>query len=155
MLACVQSTHTSTHVNAEELAAELLALWHHLMKGQSHRMFALLDELDLAMSHVKALQVLAECSCELSVKEVSEELGLSLPGGSRTVDALLRRGYLERREDERDRRMKRIGITPAGRDVARRIVGARLEGLEEYTSALTPEQRTRLMSALSDLPHRS
>jgi DNA-binding MarR family transcriptional regulator len=142
-------------VSSQGLAAELLSLWHHLMKGQSHRMFALLDELDLAMSHVKALQVLADCGCELSVKEISGELGLSLPGGSRTVDALLRRGYLERREDENDRRMKRIGITPAGRDVARRIVGARLEGLEAFTSALSPEQRSRLMSALSGLPHRS
>jgi DNA-binding MarR family transcriptional regulator len=142
-------------VDPHELAAELLTLWHHLMKGQSHRMFAILDELDLSMSHVKALQVLADCGCELSVKEVSEEVGLSLPGGSRTIDALLRRGYLERREDEQDRRMKRIGITQAGRDVARRIVGARLEGLEQYTSALSPEQRSRLMSALADLPHRS
>jgi DNA-binding MarR family transcriptional regulator len=123
------------------------------MKGQSHRMFAILDELDLSMTHVKALQVLADCGCELSVKEVSGELGLSLPGGSRTVDALLRRGYLERREDEQDRRMKRIGITDAGRDVAHRIVGARLEGLEQFTSSIDPDQRTRLMAALADLPH--
>src|SRR4051794_15776317 len=91
------------------------------MKGQSKTMFAILDELDLSMSHVKALGVLADCGCELSVKEVSEELGLSLPGGSRTVDSLMRRGYLERREDDADRRMKRIGITDAGRDVARRV----------------------------------
>jgi DNA-binding MarR family transcriptional regulator len=118
-------------------------------------MFALLDELDLSMSHIKALQVLADCGCELAVKEVSEQLNLSLPGASRTVDALLRRGYLERREDDQDRRMKRIGITDAGREVARRIVGARLEGLEQFTDSLTPEQRTRLMAALADLPHRS
>jgi len=151
----VQATDTSTHASSHALAAELLALWHHLMKGQSKTMFALLDELDLSMSHVKALQVLADCGCELSVKAVSEELALSLPGASRTVDALLRRGYLERREDDQDRRMKRIGITDAGRDVARRIVEARLEGLETFTSSLTPEQRTRLMAALSDLPHRT
>ena len=142
-------------MSSEELAAELLALWHHLMRGQSRTMFALLDELDLSMTHIKALQVLADCGGELSVKEVSERLGLSLPGASRTVDALLRRGYLERREDEHDRRMKRVGITAAGRDVARRIVEARLEGLEAFTSSLSAEQRTRLMSALHDLPHRA
>jgi DNA-binding MarR family transcriptional regulator len=118
----VQATDAQTQATSEDLAAELLFLWHHLMKGQSKTMFAILDELDLSMSHVKALGVLADCGCELSVKEVSEELGLSLPGGSRTIDSLLRRGYLERREDETDRRMKRIGITPAGRDVARRIL---------------------------------
>ena len=142
-------------MSAQELAGELLALWHHLMRGQSKTMFALLEALDLSMSQVKALGVLADCGCELSVKEVSEELALSLPGASRAIDALLRRGYLERREDEQDRRMKRIGITPTGRDVARRIIEARLEGLEQFTSSLTPEQRSRLMTALSDLPHRS
>jgi len=149
----VQATDTDAHITPEQLAAELLALWHHLMKGQSKAMFALLDELDLAVPHAKALAVLADSACELSVKEVSEELGLSMPGASRTVDALLRRGYLERREDEQDRRMKRIEITDAGREVARRVVEARLEGLEQFTSSLSPEQRTRLMSALSDLPH--
>jgi DNA-binding MarR family transcriptional regulator len=151
----VQAIDPKTQATPAAVGAELLGLWHHLMKGQSHRMFALLDELDLSMSHVKALQVLADCGCELSVKEVSEELGLSLPGASRAVDALLRRGYVERREDEQDRRMKRIGITDGGRDVAHRIVGARLEGLEQFASSLTPEQRTRLMAALADLPHHS
>jgi DNA-binding MarR family transcriptional regulator len=150
----VQATDAQTQATSEELATELHRLWVHLMKGQSKTMFALLDELDLSMSHVKTLGVLADCGCELSVKEVSEELGLSLPGGSRTIDALLRRGYLERREDDQDRRMKRIGITESGRDVSRRILEARLEGLEKFTASLTPEQRTRLMAALSDLPHR-
>ena len=150
----MQATDAQAQATSEELATELHALWMHLMKGQSKTMFALLDELDLSMSHVKTLGVLADCGCELSVKEVSEELGLSLPGGSRTIDALLRRGYLERREDDQDRRMKRIGITESGRDVSRRILEARLEGLEKFTSSLTPEQRTRLMAALSDLPHR-
>jgi DNA-binding MarR family transcriptional regulator len=151
----VQATESSATTSAPELASELLALWHHLMKGQSKTMFALLDELDLSMSHVKALGVLSDCGCELSVKAVSEEIGLSLPGASRTIDALLKRGYLERREDDEDRRIKRIGVTPAGLDVSRRIVSARLEGLETFTSSLTPEQRTRLMAALTDLPHRT
>ena len=151
----MQASDASTQVSSAELAEELLTLWHHLMRGQSKTMFALLDELDLSMSHIKALQVLSDCGCELSVKEVSEELALSLPGASRTVDALLKRGYLERREDEHDRRMKRIAVTQAGRDVARRIVGARLEGLEQFTASLSPEQRSRLMAALADLPHRS
>jgi DNA-binding MarR family transcriptional regulator len=151
----MQSSDAPTQVSSAELAEELLALWHHLMRGQSRTMFALLDELDLSLSHIKALQVLSDHGCELSVKEVSEEIALSLPGASRTVDALLRRGYLERREDERDRRMKRIAVTPAGRDVARRIVGARLEGLEQFTASLSAEQRSRLMAALADLPHRS
>jgi DNA-binding MarR family transcriptional regulator len=104
---------------------------------------------------MKTLHVLADGGSELSVKELSDRLGLSLPGASRIVDALMRRGWLERREDPDDRRMKRVRITDDGRKVLDRIEAARLAGLEDYAASLTPEQRTRLSSALSDLPHRS
>ena len=142
-------------VSSRRLAAELLELWHHLMRGSSDRMYALIAELDISITHMKTLHVLADGGSEVSVKELSDRLGLSLPGASRIVDALLRRGWLERREDPDDRRMKRVRITAEGRTVLDRIEAARLAGLEDYAASLTPEQRTRLSSALSDLPHRS
>jgi DNA-binding MarR family transcriptional regulator len=142
-------------VSARKLAAELLELWHHLMRGSSHQMYALITELDLSITQMKTLHVLADNGSEVSVKELSDRLGLSLPGASRIVDALLRRGWLERREDPVDRRMKRVRITDEGRKVLDRIEAARLAGLEDYAASLTPEQRARLSSALSDLPHRS
>jgi DNA-binding MarR family transcriptional regulator len=145
----------SKQVSSRKLAAELLELWHHLMRGSSQQMYALIAELDVSITHMKTLHVLADGGSELSVKELSDRLGLSLPGASRIVDALMRRGWLERREDPDDRRMKRVRITEEGRKVLDRIEAARLAGLEDYAASLTPEQRTRLSSALSDLPHRS
>jgi DNA-binding MarR family transcriptional regulator len=142
-------------VSSKRLASELLELWHHLMRGSSDRMYALIAELDISITHMKTLHVLADGGSEVSVKELSDRLGLSLPGASRIVDALLRRGWLERREDPDDRRMKRVRITAEGRTVLDRIEAARLAGLEDYAASLSPEQRTRLSSALSDLPHRS
>jgi DNA-binding MarR family transcriptional regulator len=145
----------SKQVSSKKLAAELLELWHHLMRGSSEQMYALIAELDISITQMKTLHVLADGGSEVSVKELSDRLGLSLPGASRIVDALLRRGWLERREDPDDRRMKRVGITAEGRKALDRIETARLAGLEDYAASLTPEQRTRLSSALSDLPHRS
>jgi DNA-binding MarR family transcriptional regulator len=145
----------SRQVSSRKLAAELLELWHHLMRGSSQQMYALIAELDVSITQMKTLHVLADGGSELSVKELSDRLGLSLPGASRIVDALMRRGWLERREDPDDRRMKRVRITDDGRKVLDRIEAARLAGLEDYAASLTPEQRTRLSSALSDLPHRS
>ena len=142
-------------MSSRKLAAELLELWHHLMRGSSEQMYALIAELDISITQMKTLHVLAEGGSEVSVKELSDRLGLSLPGASRIVDALMRRGWLERREDPDDRRMKRVRITDDGRKVLDRIEAARLAGLEDYAASLTPEQRTRLSSALSDLPHRS
>lgn len=142
-------------VSSKQLAAELLDLWHHLMRGTSQQLYALITELDISITQMKTLHALDDLADEVSVKDLGDRLGLSLPGASRIVDALLRRGWLERREDPDDRRMKRVGITPAGREALQRIETARLAGLEDYAVSLTPEQRARLSAALSDLPHRS
>lgn len=125
------------------------------MRGSAASVYQLVEDLDLSLTQMKALHALSDCVREVSVKELSDRLGMSLPGTSRTVDAMLRRGWLERREDEHDRRMKRVGITDAGREVVERIDTARLAGLQQYTAALSPEQRAALSAALSDLPHRS
>jgi DNA-binding MarR family transcriptional regulator len=124
------------------------------MRGSTQQMYAVIAELDLSITQMKTLHVLSDCAREVSVKELSDRLALSLPGASRAVDALLRRGWVERREDPDDRRMKRVGITAVGRNIVDRIETARLAGLEHYATSLTPEQRTRLFEALSDLPHR-
>jgi DNA-binding MarR family transcriptional regulator len=151
----VQAIAASKQVSSKKLATELLELLHHVMRGGSQQMYAVIAELDISITQMKALHVLTEGGSEVSVKELSDRLGLSLPGASRIVDALMRRGWLERREDPDDRRMKRVGVTAEGRKVLDRIETARLAGLEDYAASLTPEQRTRLSSALSDLPHRS
>ena len=143
-----------TAVSAKELAAELLELWAHLMRGSSQQMFVVLGELELSMTQMKTLSMLDDCRQEVSVKELSDLLGLSLPATSRTVDGLLRRGLLSRHEDAEDRRIKRVRLTDDGRSVVQRIVTARLQGLEAFASTLSDDQRARLMAAMADLPHR-
>ena len=50
----------------------------------------------------------------LTLKELAERIALSLPAASRTIDDLVRRGFVERHEDEDDRRMKRVSVTDRG-----------------------------------------
>lgn len=150
ILACVKATV----VSPADLAGELLDLWAHLMRGSSQQMFAVLGELDLTMTQMKTLSMLDDCTCEVSVKELSERLALSLPATSRTVDGLLRRGFLSRHEDTEDRRIKRVRLTDEGRATVQRIVTARLQGLEAYAATLSDDQRAVLMAALADLPHK-
>jgi DNA-binding MarR family transcriptional regulator len=151
----VKAIAAEPQVSSDQLAAELLELWHHLTRGASQQLYGLIADLDISITQMKTLHALDECAAEVSVKELAHRLGLSLPGASRTVDGLLRRGWLERREDPADRRMKRVGITPDGRKILDRIETARLAGLADYAASLTPEQRATLSSALSNLPHRS
>ena len=144
----------ATVVSPKELAAELLDLWSHLLRGSTQQMFAILGELDLTLTQMKTLGMLDSCVNEVSVKELSERLGLSLPATSRTVDGLLRRGLLSRHEDTEDRRIKRVRLTDAGRDVVHRLNTARLQGIEAFAASLSDEQRAALMAALADLPHK-
>jgi DNA-binding MarR family transcriptional regulator len=141
------------HVSAADLAKELNALWMHLMREGTPRIYEALDDLGLSMAHMKALLALDGCAAEVSVKDYAEHAGCSLPNASRMAEALLKRGFAERREDADDRRVRRLRISPAGREAVRRLDAARLEGLEAYTAAMTPEQRTALHAALTAIPH--
>jgi DNA-binding MarR family transcriptional regulator len=137
----------------KRVATAILDLWQHLMHGSGGRLFQVIEELDLSLTQMKVLGALGIAEEEPSMKGVSEGVGCSLPNASRAVETLQQRGWVERREDADDRRVKRLRITPAGRDALQQINTARLEGIEEYAASISPEQRTALLAALTALPH--
>jgi len=55
-------------------------------------------------------------------KELAQALGIEGPSLVRLLDGLERRGLIERREDESDRRARGIYLTPAGRDLQKRVL---------------------------------
>jgi|SRR5215218_5160843 len=146
---------TSTAADAE-LATQLLALWRGVIGANGVGAYAIFEELDLTLTQVKALCALSDR--ELTVKELAEQLGLSLPGASRAVDALVDRELIGRREDRADRRMKRLRCTDAGLASLQRLDEARLAGIEQFTATLPPAHARRLSAALrpilDDLPNR-
>jgi DNA-binding MarR family transcriptional regulator len=131
---------------ADELAEQLLALWRAVLAPRGVATYAIFEELDLTLTQVKTLIALS--AEELTVKDLAERLGLSLPGASRAVDALVERGLLGRREDTTDRRMKRLRCTDDGRDALERLDEARLAGVSQFTATLPAAQRKRLSAAL-------
>jgi DNA-binding MarR family transcriptional regulator len=146
------STEASGKATPALLAAELMDLWRVILKGSTRDLYKLLAEADLSMTQLKLLHVLVECETEISVKELAEQLAMSLPNASRTVDHLLQRGLVERRGDEHDRRVKRVRVSDKARVLIDRVDTARLQGLEAWAAGLSPVQRAKLLDALSDLP---
>jgi DNA-binding MarR family transcriptional regulator len=132
--------------SSTELAEQMLHLWRAVMARGQSATYAIFEELDLSLTQVKAMCAL--CDEELTVKQLAENLGLSLPGASRAVDHLVDRELLHRREDETDRRMKRLRITDAGRIALDRLDEARLAGIANFTATLAPAHRKRLSGAL-------
>ena len=146
------SPATAAPTTTSELADLLLALWKYVAREAGGELSELLDELDPSMAQVKTLDVLATHTTSPSVKQLSTSLRCSLANSSRSVDALVRRGMLERREDEVDRRVKRLTVTDAGVDALARIDGLRLVALERFAQNLSADERDRLTSALDGLP---
>lgn len=145
MLASVQAS--TTPLTRHDVAEQMLALWHFCLRDAS-RLYALLEELHIGLTDMKLLHHLAAETQPLTVKEVAELMGLSLPGASRAADALLKRGWLTRQEDEHDRRMKRVAITAGGRDVLRRVEEARMAGLENVIADIPAADLDRLSAAI-------
>jgi DNA-binding MarR family transcriptional regulator len=86
-----------------------------------------------------------------TVTALSDELGISAASASRAADGLVRRKLATRVEDPDDRRVRRLAPTAKGRDLADRIISARLAGLEEFAGSLDHDERQKLEAALDAL----
>jgi DNA-binding MarR family transcriptional regulator len=135
----------------QALAADLYALVVHIHKNCNSDLFQAVGALDLSFTQVKLLHYLGDAPEELTLKQAAEAVHVSLPAASRMVDDLVRRGFVERREDADDRRMKRVQVTERARSVIRRINAARLSGLEQFAVGLTDDERRALAGALEEL----
>ena len=114
-----------------------------------------IDESGLTFSQMKALIVLTGVRSDPpTLKQVAEELGLSLPSVSRAVDGLVRAGLVVRTEDDRDRRRRLLSPTEEGQRLADRILAARLEGLGKFAASLSAIERELLEPALDLLLER-
>jgi DNA-binding MarR family transcriptional regulator len=136
------------------LAHDLYALIVYVHKTCNADLFEAVGALELTLTQIKLLHHLEEQEHELTLKQAADLVLISLPAASRTVDDLVRRGFVSRHEDTEDRRMKRIWPTEAGRAVSRQLNAARLGGLEQFAQTLTEAERQTLAHALSTLLER-
>jgi DNA-binding MarR family transcriptional regulator len=144
----VQATGAQTHTPTAELTEGLYALLISILKATTPDMMGQLSTLDLSITQMKLLHMLEGPGVERSVKELAEILGVSLPSASRAVDGLHQRELVVRREDEQDRRMKRVRISPAGLELVQRFQESRLTTIERFATSLSPEESAALAPAL-------
>jgi DNA-binding MarR family transcriptional regulator len=144
----MQSIPTPAETDRDELTRDMYALASYLMRSANVGIFETIGELDVSFTQLKALSVLESDGEERSVKGLAEALGVSLPAMSRAVDGLFERGFVRREEDPADRRMKRIGLTDAGRAVPLALGRARLSALQELIGSLHDDEAVALAGAL-------
>jgi DNA-binding MarR family transcriptional regulator len=137
----------------EQLNGFLHYIWKHC--SPQGGFLEVIDELGLSFSQLKALQLLSTAqSPELSLKQLGDQLGLSLPAISRAVDGLVQRGLVTRTEDVEDRRIKRVRPTAEADALIARLIDVRFAELGKFVETLTPRERKKLADALDVLSER-
>ena len=135
-----------------DLAIKIGAFMLRCMGGGSSEVFRVIDESGLTFSQMKVLVELETAEEDArTVTALSEELGISAASASRAADGLVRKKLLTRVEDPDDRRVRRLALTAKGRELAERIISARLAGLEDFADSLDHDERQKLEAALDAL----
>lgn len=116
--------------------------------GQDFKNF--MHESGLSFSQVNTLMRL-HFTGEADVTNIAEQLGISNAAASQLVDRLVQMELLVRTEDSMDRRIKRLTLTPAGHDLAEKLVDIRRSWMEKFTTSLTEQQRDNIFIALQTL----
>ena len=123
-----------------------------VVSARAHRLFAraYTDQAGLSIAEWQVLSVLAR-SGDLSATDVARQAAMDKVKVSRAVRSLMERRLLRRAEDRRDRRVRRLAITPLGRRVQAGVTPLAHALESEMLGPLSAEDRDRLRAALSRL----
>ncbi|MEV4805940.1 MarR family transcriptional regulator [Nonomuraea sp. NPDC049421] len=106
-----------------------------------------LRSLDLAPRHLSLLSMLL-LDGPLTVSQLAEKLGVAPTTVSLIVSELSRKGVLERREDDADRRRRIIDISQASRPAISRWLSPGARAWRRALAPLTDEQRRSFVDTL-------
>lgn len=140
----VSATPDDLYQALEEFIFRLLGV------GESESLDKLVT-LDLSFSQVRTLFVLAQHGRAAAISEVAECLRLPVAAAGRNVDQLVRQGLVERREDPRDRRIKRISLSEAGRAIAVGHIDGKKDELRAFAVRLAEADRDRLFESITPI----
>jgi DNA-binding MarR family transcriptional regulator len=100
----------------------------------------------LAPTQMGSLMRIAAGPCTMS--DLARHQAVSLPTISKSVDMLVRRGWVERWADKRDRRQSMVRLTPRGRRVLADIRRQAERHVSQTLSPLGAVERAQLVAAL-------
>lgn len=122
------------------IARSLSQLRRNVIRDFAFRIVRAFGDDDISLPQLATMLLLDEVGAQ-TIKGVAELLGRSLSATSRLLDHLVMRGLVDRREDEHDRRVKRVAITARGRQFIGAIEQQRAGIQIAAMDLLTPEER--------------
>ncbi len=105
-------------------------------------------DFDYSLAQIASLFILDEKG-ELTIKQVAGSLERSVSATSRLLDQLASRGMITRREDEQDRRVKRVTITEQGRALIETLQLLRADVQIEIMEYLSPDEQADVVRGMA------
>ena len=155
--AIAEQNASEVSAEAQETAARVTALFRHLFLYDRGNQLRVIEESGLSMTQCKALLELGglgDGAETWQVGDLAEFFGVSVPSMSRAVDGLVKKRLATRVEDPDDRRVRRVAITAAGKDLVETLVAVRQSGIEAFAATLSAAQRRKLDAAVDSLMDR-
>ena len=108
-------------------------------------------ETELSPAQYQTLSVLRSSGQALPIHRLAEVLGISVAAAGRGVDKLVHLGFVDRREDEHDRRIKRVSLTDAGGQLLADNLVAVHDRIRQFVARLPEALRGQLNQALGEI----
>lgn len=105
----------------------------------------------LTITQLHCLRAIAAQTGPAKTTHLARQLQVTAPTMTRTIDALVERGLVERQPDPADRRTIGLVLTDQGRTLMHRYQTEIEDRLFELITALSPDQKERLLAATTDL----
>ena len=107
-----------------------------------------LEEMDLTAAQGHLMGFLAHCKEPPCPRDIEEKFQLSHPTVSGLLSRLEKKGFLELRADENDRRCKRIHVLPRGRACNETMHQTIQNSEKQMVTGFTPEEQAQFASYL-------
>ena len=108
-------------------------------------------ELDLSMAQLKAIFVLDKAGGSLTVSGFADKAGTKPSAASLLIDRLVQSGYMQRHQDEEDRRRAIIVLSAKGKSLLERLHRERPARLRRVLELLAPEEIASLAKGMAAL----
>jgi DNA-binding MarR family transcriptional regulator len=126
---------------------DLAAMLHPLLRDLVAAELPILEAHDVSMWGYVVLNALDQSPVRTQAA-LAEAIGADKTRIIPTLDELQQKGYIERRPDPEDRRVRLLEITPSGREVKDAVQADIQRGEERWLSELTAQEREVFLRAL-------
>jgi DNA-binding MarR family transcriptional regulator len=134
----------------QEYQTQVIMTILHIMGNLRHSGMSVLSEVELSYPQILVLYALLEKGT-ITIGGLSRHLKISQGVISRTVDRLVEKNMVERKRDEGDRRVVKVGLSRQGNDFATRMITYHVDRFGDQFSRIPKADRANFLQMLRNI----